>query len=298
MQIMTPELGRRVGDFRLAPKHEVPSLQAFDKQATRSPFGQPVYDLYGRQNVTNKMNNLPPVERIRVGPGLGVAPDVPATGGFQQFFRVLPNNINEERLTTIEGRPGPASAFIKNGGTVIGDITHQAKDTKAWNRPPAQNRGEGQGGALTGPEGRPDFIRSKRTTIRQETGSREDTLSSGPGKYHVSQPYATGGAYTDTSLTRSSDNRGNADRAGAPGRMNVRMDAVNQTGAATNLRAETTPFPVAAPDGGRFQNYQRAEFDQLNEKKGTLNPRATAEFLDVAIQQLEKNPLAQRPLAT
>jgi hypothetical protein len=298
LKIMTPDEGRRVGDWRLQPKNEIPSLQDRVPDANRFPFGQPVYDMYNRQNVTNKMNNLQPIERKNVGPGLGIDPNVPAAGGFHSFFRALPTNINEERLTTIEGRPGPASAFIKNGGTVIGDITHQAQATKAWTRPPAQNRGEGQGGALTGPEGRPDFIRSKRTTIRQETGSREDTLSSGPGKYHVSQPYATGGAYTDTSLTRSSDNRGNADRAGAPGRMNVRMDAVNQTGAATNLRAETTPFPVAAPDGGRFQNYQRAEFDQLNEKKGTLNPRATAEFLDVAIQQLEKNPLAQRPLAT
>lgn len=302
LKIMTPDEGRRVGDWRLQPKNEIPSLQDRSPNANRFPFGQPVYDLYNRQNVTNKMNNVQPVERRNVGPGLGLDPNVPAAGGFHNFFRALPNNINEERLTTIEGRPGPASAFVKNGATTIGNITHQAKETKAWNRPPAQNRGEGQGGALTGPEGRPEFIRSKRTTIRQETGMREDTLSSGPGKFHVSQPYATGmcgsEAYTDTSLTRSSENRGNPDRAGGPGRMNVRMEPVNQGGAMTNLRAESVPFPVAPADAGRFQNYKRAEFDKLNEKKSNMNPRATPEFLDVAIQQLEKNPIAQRPLAT
>lgn len=298
LKVMTPDVGRRVGDWRLQPKNEIASLQDRSPDANRFPFGQPVYDLYNRQNVTNKMNNLQPIERMNVGPGLGVDASVPAAGGFHDFFRTLPNNINEENLTTLEGRPGPASAFVKNGGTVIGEITHEAKDTKAWYRSPAQNRGEGQGGALTGAESRPEYIKTQRTTIRQETGSRDDDLTTGPGQYNVAQPYATGTtSYTDKSLTRYSENRSNPDRPAGPQRMNVRIDPVNQGGAMTNLRSESVAFPVPHMNGGRFQQYQKPEFDKLNELKGNKNPRASPDYLDVAIQQLEKNPISQKPLS-
>lgn len=301
VKIMTPELGRRIGDWRIQPKEATRSLQAFDKEATRSPFGQPVYDLYGRQNITNKMNNLPPVERIRVGPGLGVDPNVPATGGFHQFFRVLPNNINEERLSTLEGRTGPANAVVKNGGAGgIGDMTHKAKATKTWHRPPAQNSAQGQGGALRQLEGRPDQIKTRRTTIRQETGKRGDTLEFGPAQYSVYQPYATGkGAFTDPSAPHLSGNRTNPDRPGNAGGMNVREDPQNMVGAMTNVRSESVPFPVNASDGGRFQNYVKPDFDKFNEKKTatSFNPWATAASLDIAIKQLEKNSFVQQPLA-
>ena len=299
LKIMTPDLGRRIGDSRLGPKNEIGSLQDRVPDAGRFPFGQPVYDLYNRQNITNKMNNLQPIERKNVGPGLGVDVDTPAAGGFHDFFRALPNNINEERLTTLEGREGPASAIVKNGGTTIGDITHQAKDTKAWYRPPIQSKGEGQGGALIGPEGRPDFLKTRRSTIRHETGSRTDGLETGPAQYNVAQPYASGGAtaYTDTALTRTSGYRENSERMTNPQRMNVRTDPVNQVGAASCLRSETTAFPVPHMNGARFQQYQRTEHDKFNEKKGRINPWSTNASMDVAIQQLDKNPIAQPPLS-
>jgi hypothetical protein len=300
LKIMTPDLGRRIGDWRLAPKNEIPSLQDTAPDANRFTYGQPVYDLYNRQYVTNKMNNLQPIERMRVGPGLGVGPDVPAAGGFHQYFRVLPTNINEERLTTLEGRTGPADAVVKAGGAGgMGEVTHQAKDTKAWYRPPAQNRGQGQGGAITGAEGRPDFLKTRRTTMRDEQTSRNDTLSMGPAQYNVYQPYAEGGesAYTDKMLTRYSGNRSNPDRAGNGGGMNVREDPVNQGGVMSNLRGESRPFPVQHGDAGRFQNYTGPMFYKFDEKKGNANPLASPKCLDVAIQQLEKNPIALPPLA-
>jgi hypothetical protein len=296
VKIMTPELGRRVGDFRLSPKNEVPSLQAFDKEATRSPFGQPVYDLYGRQNVTNKMNNLPPVERIRVGPGLGVGPDVPATGGFQQFFRVLPNNINEERLTTIEGRTGPANPVVKNGGAGgIGSVTHQAKATKAWTREPAQNQGQGQGGRLIAAEGRPDNIKTRKTTNRQETGQRGDTLAYGPAQWGVYLPYSNG--LTDRQLPHSTGNRVNPDRAANGGRMNVRADPQGAVGTMTNLRAESVAVPVPHMNGGRFQNYKPADMWKLNQFKTQANPLASAANLNMARDVLKANPIAMPPLS-
>ena len=300
LKIMTPDLGRRVGDWRLQPKDAVPSLQVLSKTNSRSPYGQPVYDLYARENITNKMNNLQPIERMNVGPGLGLGPDVAAAGGFHDFFRALPNNINEERLTTLKGIPGTPAAVVKNGGAGgMGIITHEAKDTKAWYRAPAQNQGEGQGGALVGAESRPQFLKGERSTIRQQTGGREDTLSTGPGQFNVAQPYAAGGAaaYTDKSLTRLSGLRSKEDRPGNAGRMNVRQDPVNQVGAMSQLRSETIAFPVPHMNGGRFQQYKDAEFYKFNEFKGRANPLAATENLDVAIHQLEKNAVALPSLA-
>ena len=50
LKIMTPDLGRRIGDSRLGPKNEVVgSLQDRAPDAGRFPFGQPGYDLYNRQ---------------------------------------------------------------------------------------------------------------------------------------------------------------------------------------------------------------------------------------------------------
>ena len=189
---------------------------------------------------------------------------------------------------------------VKNGGAGgLGEITHEAKDTKAWTRDPKRGRAAGQGGNLTGAEGRPDFIKTRRTTIRQETGERIDTLSYGPAQYNVYQPYAEGGdcAYTNRELTRGSGYREHENRAGNPGRMNVREDPLNQGGVMTNLRAESVEFPVGAMDGSRFQNYVNSDFHKFEERRMNPNPLAAPECLDIAIQQLEKNVLAIPPLA-
>ena len=221
----TPSTGRGfAGDWRLKPKDIAPNLSdAWTKDGKRFPFGQPVYDVSARENVSNKMNNLNPSEKVYVGRGLGLDPNVPAAGGFQQFFRVLPNNMNEERLTNLPGTwGGPANSVVKNGGTTMGEITHHAQPSKAWYREPSQNRGQGQGGALTAQEGRPDFVKTRRTTNRQETGYRDDTLGDGPAGYFVTQAYDS--TLLNNGMTRSTNNRVNPDRASNPGRMNVRQD--------------------------------------------------------------------------
>lgn len=298
---INPEFGRRIGDEYLPPKEAVASLQDLSPQTNRFPFGQPVYDLYNRQNVSNKMNNLQPIERMNVGPGLGVAAKVPAIGGFQQFFRVLPNNVNEEKLVTLPGGKGPAAAIVPQGGTQLGNsgfingtMTHQAKVSKAWFRPPAQNQGQGQGGRLLAHEGRPDNIKTRKTTNRQETGKRGDALEYGPGQYNVYQHYSE---LTDKKLPRSTGNRVNPDRPGNAQRMNVRADPMGQVGAATNLRAESVPVPVPHMNGGRFQNYKPAEMYKMNQFKANSNPLANAQNLNMARDVLKGNPLAVPPLA-
>lgn len=296
----TPDYGRRINDWRLRPKEAVPNLQDITPTNSRRPYGQPVYDLYNRQYITNKQNNVSPLETpMRIGPGLGVGPNVLAAGGFHDYFRALPTNIHEERLTTLEGREGPPNPVVKNGGAAyIGDITHEAAATKTARRDPGAYGGGGAQSALVGPEGRPNFLKTKKMTIRSETGLRTDTLSDGPPQYNISQPYAVGGAtaYTDTTLTRASGYRTMPDRPANSERMNVRSDPVNQVGAATQLRIESRsvqPGPMGITGSNQGRGVVPPQFDDpLNEFKSNLNPRAQPGFLDIAIEQLEKNPLA------
>lgn len=286
----TPSTGRGfAGDWRLKPKDIAPNLSdAWTKDGKRFPFGQPVYDVSARENVSNKMNNLNPSEKVYVGRGLGLDPNVPAAGGFQQFFRVLPNNMNEERLTNLPGTwGGPANSVVKNGGTTMGEITHHAKPSKAWYREPSQNRGQGQGGALTAQEGRPDFVKTRRTTNRQETGYRDDNLGDGPAGYFVRQAYDS--TLLNNGMTRSTNNRVNPDRAANPGGMNVRQDPVGMIGAGTTTRLEAGPLPLRPADGSKNYRYIPNQYDKLNVFKGVENPMD----LELAKDVRSKNPLAQ-----
>ena len=49
-------------------------------------------------------NDLAPCEQEQVGPGLNIGPEIPASGGFQDFTRVLPNNVNNYKANQLEGR--------------------------------------------------------------------------------------------------------------------------------------------------------------------------------------------------
>ena len=287
---LEPNTGRGFsGGFRLPPKDIAPSFADVVPNGTRFPFGQPVYQTDGsREPVTNKMNNVTPADKKYVGRGLGLSPDTPASGGFQQFFRILPNNMNEERLTTLSGTwGGPANPVIKNGGTTLGAISHPAKLSKTTsNYLPMQTRGQGQGGAITAPEGRPDFQKTRRTTNRQETGLRKDGLKLGPGQYMVAEAY--GSAYNDP--MRWSKNRVNPDRAGNGGRMNVRADPVGAVGANTNTRLEAGALPVRPADASRGSRYLPNQYDRLNVFKGQKDPRTGN--LNLANNVLKSNPFA------
>jgi hypothetical protein len=72
--------------------------------------------LKARSVNSHRHNNVMPAEQLRVGPGLGVGPEVAATGGFQQFYRQLPLNINEYQLTQLPGRLVPGSEATLSGG--------------------------------------------------------------------------------------------------------------------------------------------------------------------------------------
>lgn len=174
-------------------KQEVPNFG--DIAFSQYVHGEPTHDLSSRYYVSAQMNNLSPVEKVFVGRGLGLDPEVPASGGFQQLYRVNPNNVGAYRLTTLPGRIAPGASTTgwrqPSAGT-YGDITHYAPSKTAFlpaRLPLVANRAQGQGGAVTGATIRESYVKTKRSTRRAETGLRTDGLEYAPAKRIV--PFQT-----------------------------------------------------------------------------------------------------------
>src|SRR6056300_1001762 len=302
-----------------------------------------VLDMRNRMYNAGRMNNLSPIEQQLVGPGIGVGPDVASYGGYQQLFRVNPENVGAYRLTTLPGRSGPA--YDSKGGRrgIEGEVSHNRPEKTAFmygRLPPVAGRAQGMSGRT--PRG--EHEKTKRTTNRSETGLRADGLSYASAKRTVSsltraqeptrnkkdgnmeqyqyanQP-APGvsnfmGGYVNAPASkigekrtfgtqhtveelmkygfRPDDRRGKAGRAGGPGRMNVRADALNQGGMLTRVRSDTTRIDgrINAANGAWTQQYRTNDYQENNAYKGNMNPNATNHSLETAKRQLMNNPLA------
>jgi hypothetical protein len=147
--------------------------------------GEPTHDLSQRYYVSNRMNNLNSTEKVMVGRGLGLSPEIPASGGFQQLYRVNPNNVGAYRLTTLPGRIAPGADTTGWRAGQVGELTHFAPAKTAFlptRRPEVGNRAQGQGGAVTGSTIRESYIKTMQTTNRSETTLRTDGLSFAPAK--------------------------------------------------------------------------------------------------------------------
>jgi len=151
--------------------------------------GEPTHDLSSRMYVSSRMNNLAPAEKVYVGSGLGLDPEIPASGGFQQLYRVNPNNVGAYRLTTLPGRIAPGADTTGWRAGQVGELTHFAPAKTAFlptRRPDVGTRAQGQGGAVTGTTIRESYVKTMRTTDRSETGLRIDGLEFAPAKSIVS----------------------------------------------------------------------------------------------------------------
>ena len=310
------------------PKMEQPSFG--DKGQTTYVNGMPVQDFRDRYWISGQMNNLKPAEQVMVGPGLGLDPNVPAAGGFQQLYRPMPNNVGAYRLTTLPGRAGTRDGTITGGAAptvgTYGQFAQNRPEKTAYlpsRYGPVQQRGEGQGGALTGVEVRGNYEKGKRPTHRSETGLRNDTLSTAPARsfvlhrtldqdptrnkadltneqfQYVDNPspgiHSFVGAYGVTANDiRPADKRGQMDRAGGPGRMNVRASPVNQGGMMTAVRQSFQPQQIMArgPTPASGGQYIQPMYQYNNVNKGNMNPHAANASLNIARQQLGTNPLA------
>ena len=171
------------------PRYEEPrkvEMESFaDISRQQRSGGQEVLNMRNRMYDTGRMNNLSPVEKQLVGPGLGVGANTPAVGGYQQMFRVNPVNVGAYRLTTLPGRAGPAADVTGGRSAVVGELTHNKPDTTAYlpSRLPAMpGRAQGMSGVVP----RTEHEKTKRTTNRSETGLREDGLGFNGAKRFVS----------------------------------------------------------------------------------------------------------------
>ena len=170
------------------PRVEVPSkmeMASFaDIGRQQRSGGQEILNMRNRMYDTGRMNNLSPIEKQLVGPGLGVGADTPASGGFQQLFRVNPVNVGEYRLTTLPGRSGPAMDITGGRSAVVGQLTHNKPETTAHlpsRLPTMPGRAQGMSGVIP----RQEHERTKRTTNRSETGHRADGLGFNGAKRFV-----------------------------------------------------------------------------------------------------------------
>src|SRR6056300_255867 len=164
-------------------KREMESFADISRQQRSG--GQEILNMRNRMYDQGRMNNLSPIEKQRVGPGLGVSAETPAVGGFQQMFRVNPVNVGEYRLTTLPGRTGPAADITGGRSAVVGDLTHNKPETTAFlpeRLPTMAGRAQGMSGVVP----RNEHERTKRTTNRSETGHRADGLGFNGAKRFIS----------------------------------------------------------------------------------------------------------------
>ena len=171
------------------PRMEIPQKREMDSFADISyqqrSGGQEILNMRNRMYDTGRMNNLSPIEKQMVGPGLGVGADTPASGGYQQLFRVNPINVGEYRLTTLPGRSGPAADITGGRSALVGQLTHNKPETTAHlptRLPPSAGRAQGMSGAIP----RASHQKTMRTTNRSETGHRADGLGFNGAKRFIS----------------------------------------------------------------------------------------------------------------
>ena len=147
--------------------------------------GNEMLDMRNRMFDNGRMNNLSPIQKQLVGPGIGVGPEIPATGGYQQLVRINPENVGSYKLTTLPGRSGPAFDIFGGRRGKMGEHANNRPEKTAFlptRRPVAGGRSQGFDGHVT----RGTHVNGKRLTNRSQTGSRDDGLGFSGAKRTVS----------------------------------------------------------------------------------------------------------------
>jgi len=129
-------------------KREVGPMFSPAEQQTSWVHGTPLFrpDLNRLEQSVKYRNNESPVEKQHIGPGIGLDYSTPAQGGYQQFTRVLPNNVNAYRRNQLPGR-------VKSGKWFTNHPTSQFTEGLQTNRPKSYI-----------PQSRRPTMRSKFTT--------------------------------------------------------------------------------------------------------------------------------------
>mgnify|MGYP006268142915 CR=1 FL=1 len=261
------------------PNKEIqPNFAEVTRDSTKPIWGQPVYDLYNRQDVSSKMNNLAPTEKQNVGPGLGVGSNVASYGGYHQFFRVLPTNTNVQRLTQLPGRSGGPARLVKNGPDNAGDLT-QERPNRVFNHESAAGRAVVTGQMPTDSR----YVKGEQMTLKDQLVSRSDYDGIGNPGFAIDSGHIV--APRDIKSVRRQD--GVPDIVGGKGRMNVRADPSAALGGVTSMRAPPNTATINHKNASGEQTYVLPEFTNFNAFKDTPTPN---QDFELAKKQLAENP--------
>lgn len=277
------ELDTRVSQRPFGQKQTVESFRDIAPNASRHTYGQPVYNLTSRENVSNTMKNLSPNPWVRVGPGLGVGPDVPATGGYQQYIREIPVNPNEERLTQLPGRvQAPPTAIAPAGPELTFEVAKNRPD-QVYSRNPMPGSA-----TIRAPEARSRYVKGSRSTLKDQTIGRETDLLGAP-LIITNNPLNSAYIVTGNQSLDRKDARSKPHRAGNAGNMNVRAHPLGAHGMVTGLKSDTNSVPVITGAPNVPKNYVRTAIQEANPYKETVNALASDDGLSLAKRQLQNN---------
>ena len=169
------------------------SLNPLNKDEVGPMFQPKPQQVYG--NVFNpqldrfdaplKMNNIGPINKENVGPGLATCPETPAAGGFQQFFRVRPDNVGGYKKNTFKGEIIPGKALNGKAG-VEGELYKNCLQKEYTQEEYPLMKGRSAATAQT-----PRYEIIDHPTNRQNT-TECSSLNLGGGDYFVSHPTLEG----------------------------------------------------------------------------------------------------------
>ncbi|MBP02092.1 MAG: hypothetical protein CMM25_04735 [Rhodospirillaceae bacterium] len=262
------------------------------------------------------MNNVGPINQEQVGPGLALGPDNPGQGGFQQFFRVLPDNVGAYKLNELDGRIVSGMAIPKpqmESDVHVNDLPKYftqgerpmlpgrsvvtAETIRPWTTDTITNRSETMAECSMLSVGDAGFYVSAPPTGQHQTRTRCDNHDSSQMNAGFTHGAPREG-YTDTSYKAKPTDRGLKYKStGNAGRMNIQLDPH------MGLGQNDLPMDDCNPDRmgsfgtqGSVQDYIGLGKIQDNPFLGEINPRACPESLAIAIEQLKTN-IAANPYA-
>jgi hypothetical protein len=284
LEIASPSQVQAATGIPLIKKDGIPSFQVLAPDASRNPFRQAVPDLYDRsaELITNVMNNQAPFPKQNVGRGLGVGADVPAAGGFHTDYRILTQNINENRLTSLAG---PGADMSNRGASVIpGVALANGFEPPNISKYKTYESGTANPGPASGatrfhivPDS--DQIRTERPTLKEQT---LNTVGGwGINHSQVPAPQSQGDIAMYTS------NRGTESNWTAPG---GNQSGYADSGEITRMSSDNNSIPQGYKNASTFQN-PRGSIGAVEQNAFKSTPNPYSQNLGSIANLAARNPL-------
>jgi hypothetical protein len=180
-------------------KREVPNMfdpkQSAGMVTSGGAIGSAGFDTTAQADrtfVPGKFNNVLPTAQVRVGPGVGVGPDVISTDGFHPMYRRLPNpdELGSYRRNTLPGGVNHGASYVQKAEAAAG-VAKNRPDKLEWDM--GKRPLEAVGGVATGQTARSYIPRPLKNKAVYEEDYRGGVMRSGQ---------ALGGGAADATRTK------------------------------------------------------------------------------------------------